>query len=130
MPTEYETGVWYDWNGGECPVHPETVVETRHLKSGSINNSEIFSWVETATEWAGWFSCECWAGVDDDENNPIVAFRIVEPYVPPLEVWIPVYAGGHLGANYNSKDLAVKMASGQSGVRVALFREVTEGGDT
>ena len=24
--TNYNDGRWHGWNGGECPVHPETVV--------------------------------------------------------------------------------------------------------
>ena len=25
--TSYNDGKWHGWNGGECPVHPETEVE-------------------------------------------------------------------------------------------------------
>lgn len=111
MSTKYETGVWYGWNGGECPVHPKALVEivARHGEQESRNAA--------AWDW-------------DCQYSPIRAFRVVEPYVPPLEVWIPVYAGGHLGGNYYSEEQAAQVASGHPVARVALFREVREAGDT
>lgn len=111
MPTEYETGVWYGWNGGKCPVHPKSMVAiVTRFGEKEARNAETWVW--------------------DSESSPIRAFRVVKPYVPSLEVWIPVYAGGYLGANYSSEEQAAQVASGQPGARVALFREVREGGDT
>ena len=27
MTNTYNDGKWHGWNGGECPVHPKTVVD-------------------------------------------------------------------------------------------------------
>lgn len=129
MVTDYNDGQWHGWNGGECPVHPETVVDTRHLKSGPINNSEIYSWAAKVTEQAGWFDSECWAGIDDDKHNPIVAFRVVKPYREPLECWVTIHGHAAIGAAYDTEADARAMAASHRSIRVALFREVTEGGD-
>lgn len=111
MLTEYETGVWYGWNGGECPVHPKSMVEivTRHGEQEALPAE---SWI-----W-------------DCTYSPIRAFRIVEPYAAPLEVWIPISAGVCLGANFGTEEQASQAARGRPCARVALFREVTKGGDT
>lgn len=111
MAPDYNDGLWHGWNGGECPVHPRTVVEVALLDNGPVEAA--------ADQWY-------WGG----DKCRIIAFRVVEPYVPPLEVWIPVYAGGHLGGNYYSEEQAAQVASGHPVARVALFREVREAGDT
>ena len=49
---------WIEWKGGECPVRPRTIVETRFDDgSGSINRALTWSW--------------------DDEA--LVAYRVVKP---------------------------------------------------
>lgn len=68
---KYKVGKWYGWNGGECPVHPETVVML--ISKGSVVN-EIK---------AGW---DDWHHTHGDEN--IVAFRIIKEYKEPREWWI------------------------------------------
>ena len=70
--TQYKTGVWYGWNGGECPVHPETFVD---LVLWQFSSSESGK----ASEW------------DWGEGCGIFAFRIVTPYVEsrkPREFWL------------------------------------------
>ena len=89
--TEYKENVWYGWNGGECPVHPDSIVEVRNLKSGEIDN--VYSWIGSITESAGWFDVGCWQGIDDDKTNPIVAFRVVEAFREPREFWISKHDG-------------------------------------
>lgn len=58
---------WYGWNGGECPVHPETVVRVRHLDDSDYTQPANKSWG--------------WGGVDS--AHTIFAFQIIRPYVPP-----------------------------------------------
>lgn len=58
---EYEVGKWYGWNGGECPVHPDTVVEVE-FGERSVASACRFMWDHT--------------GIKD-----IIAFRIIKPYV-------------------------------------------------
>ena len=77
-PSTYITGQWYGWNGGECPVHPETVVE--------IVDRDGLAKSSFAKEWR-------WSY----EPDPIIAFRVVTPYVEPkpkLECWVSVYEDG------------------------------------
>ena len=62
-----KTGWFYGWNGGECPVHPKTIVRVIHLDGGDYTNPADKTW--------GW-------GVDGKAPE-IVAFQIVKPYSPP-----------------------------------------------
>ena len=71
---KYEVGKWYGWTGGDCPVHPETVVNALvakkyndvHFKSRSIAGD--FDWSKR---------------VFDGE---IIAFRIIKEYKEPREL--------------------------------------------
>lgn len=58
---------WYGWNGGECPVHPETKIEA------------AFAGVESTSGRADTFY---WRH-NGDLKNDIIAFRIIKPYVAP-----------------------------------------------
>jgi hypothetical protein len=64
--SDYNDGKWWGWNGGECPVHPETVVDTVTKNYGltSGHKASLFGW------WV-------------DHINPIIAFRVVTQYVEP-----------------------------------------------
>ena len=68
---------WYGWNGGERPVHADTIVDTVDVDGGS---------------WRGEASGADWS--HDNRPNDIAAFRItclyVEPRVP-REWWVNVY---------------------------------------
>ena len=67
---DYNDGKWHVWNGGECPVHPESVVEvsiTGDLGTGIAN---LWSWPHDGT------------------STDIVAFRVVKPYREPREWWV------------------------------------------
>ena len=85
--TDYNDGKWHGWNGGECPVHPETVVDTvwengtrdGYKASGFDWNYEgpsrviVFRVVKehkepVATEYQG----ECWA-YHYDHTDPTTA---------------------------------------------------------
>lgn len=59
-PIEY--GVWYDWQGGECPVDGDTVVYVR-LASGDEDGGKA-----TSFYWN-----------HDGDGADIVAYRVVEP---------------------------------------------------
>lgn len=84
--SEYEVGKWYGWNGGECPVHPQTVVQVRLYDQ----NADTCDMVQPAADWN-------WSHTSLSE---IVAFRIVTPYVEPKpkrECWI-VFGGDSIVA--------------------------------
>ena len=67
--TDYNDGNWHGWNGGECPVHPKTVVEAI-FDDGS------------GSGYPGPADCYIW-----DRWHPI-AFRVVKPYREPREGWV------------------------------------------
>ena len=73
-PSEkYVEGQWYGCNGGECPVHPETVVDVirKPAKNSLVNLYE-------SRRAGGWY----WKG---DAAAPIIAFRVVKHHVEPKE---------------------------------------------
>ena len=63
--TNYNDGKIHGWNGGKCPVHPNTIVEGR--------------------EWTGarWDA----AAVYNDWKSFRGAFRVVKEYKEPREFW-------------------------------------------
>jgi hypothetical protein len=74
---DYNDGKWHGWNGGECPVHPMSVVE---VLSGILPGQRNIH-----NRHAGQLVWDC-----------IVAFRVVTPYVEqpkPREWWA---TGRHL----------------------------------
>jgi transposase len=74
---DYNDGKWHGWNGGECPVHPESVVEYvwHYPKRGETG---------VKTRKAGYdvhLRCPDW--------RVVIMFRVVTPYKPkPKEVTI------------------------------------------
>ena len=68
--TNYNYGKWHGWNGGECPVHPKTVVEVLFgdgSGAGEKENASSFGWMV----------------------HPIpVAFRVVKEHKEPREFWV------------------------------------------
>ena len=73
--TDYNDGKWHGWNGGECPVHPETQVDAI-LMDGSrprgCGNSVAYD--------LDWDHGPC--------EEDIIAFRVVKEYREPLEVYL------------------------------------------
>jgi hypothetical protein len=78
--TDYNDGKWHGWNGGECPVHPDSRCDL------VLANGNMFRAISTN----GW----SWSA---DEANPIIAFRVVTPYAEPEtyegECWAYHYVG-------------------------------------
>ena len=67
MEVNYNDGKWHGWNGGDCPVHPETVVE-----AFCSVEKEYFD-----PDYADEF----------DWSTP-GAFRVVKEYKEPREFWV------------------------------------------
>ena len=58
---------WYGWNGGECPVHPDTRVQTSGAWGlGSEHPAHCISW----------------------HNSGLAAFRIIKLHVEPKVIWV------------------------------------------
>lgn len=103
---DYNDGEWHGWNGGECPVHPESEIALK------------------------WITCDGFLAADDGRiariNNwktPCL-FRVTEPYVEPREFWINEYPNGkcHLFRNKADAD----EHADADGIRSFRVREVIE----
>ena len=108
---------WYGWNGGECPVHPETIVD--------VLERENDSGIVEAKEWRA--ENFCWTDPD------IIAFRIVKLYREPRkarEWWLTVCEEDGWSGFYESKRLAEEHAvdSGPD-TEIVHVREVLEPSD-
>lgn len=91
--TDYNDGKWHGWNGGECPVHPEAVVEVR----GESDNV----WKTAATSEKVY-----WPNV--------IVFRVVTPYVEPAkprEWWA---TGRHLHNTREEADAFIAKVRGDN----------------
>lgn len=97
--TNYNDGKWHGWNGGECPVHPKSVVDM--VWPSGLDDSKAFRDVRLA----GNFS---W-GVSDT-SLPML-FRVVEEYKEPREFWVNVYEGDCYSSLYQSKESADMLAT-------------------
>jgi hypothetical protein len=100
----YENGEIWGWNGGECPVHPESKVTVwLRGKSGSFDRS------------AGQLR---WGHFDTGGDVDIVCFQVIKPYVEPKVLWVNEH---HYGAcyGYTSEELAKSRVS-ISAVRIAV----------
>lgn len=76
MTNDFNNGAWWGWNGGECPVHPKTIVDAL-TKIITLDES-------VAGSIGGWERPHC---------NPIVAFRVVKEHREPRDWWA---VGKHL----------------------------------
>ena len=75
MSNSYETGVIYGWNGGECPVHPE---------------SEVMFWFRGFTGAVSGSATEhSWK--HENYVGDIIAFQVTKPYVEPKVIWVNEY---------------------------------------
>lgn len=72
--TNYNDGKWHGWNGGECPVHPNSRVRVAYIDG-------LLGEITEDTTQARHFK---W----DSESEPIVAFVVVQEYTEPREFWI------------------------------------------
>jgi hypothetical protein len=67
---DYNDGKWHGWNGGECPVHPESVVD-------GVRHSPMTSYTSYTAGLMDWDFCG--------------AFKVRTPYVEqpkPREFWL------------------------------------------
>lgn len=105
-PSEkYIEGQWYGWNGGECPVHPQTVVDVVvGSTKGIINLYE--------SRLADNF---CWS---NDNLGPIIAFRVVKHYVEPKVVWVNETSRYGWLAHQTKEDATI--CAGKYATRVAV----------
>jgi len=75
--TDYSDGNWHGWNGGDCPVHPNTVVEV--------------TWSD-GDNWSGEACLNVW--------NVVQLFRVVKRHKEPREFWIDVHGFAYDNPKY------------------------------
>ena len=106
---DYNDGNWHGWNGGECPVHPKSVVDVCLIDRACVEG-------ETAERWF-------W----DKESTRIRAFRVIKPYVEPpkpREFWINEYPNGKCYMFRNKAD--ADECAPDNRIRCIHVREVIE----
>ena len=108
-PTDYNDGKIHGWNGGDCPVHPETVVEywLRAGVEGGRHEADGLLWGHSKSA------------------GDIIAFQVVKEHREPKTIWVNEYPAGH-STNHTSEVDARKFA-GATATRIAVkYVEVIE----
>lgn len=80
--TNYNDGKWHGWNGGECPLHPNTKVEAMEYWDHMIPEHHEES-KASDLKWEG------------DAQYRVVVFRVVQEYKEPREFWLYRDTGGN-----------------------------------
>ena len=92
--TEYVTGQIYGWNGGECPVHPDT---------------EVSVWFRgQSCQLALKASYLAWKHLNI--GSDIVCFQVITPYAEPKVIYVNEHESG-CGAAYTSEEQAKSLVS-------------------
>lgn len=100
--TEYVTGQIYGWNGGECPVHPDT---------------EVSVWFRgQSCQLALKASYLAWKHLN--LGSDIVCFQVITPYIEPKVVWVNEYKEGY--RNFYSTEKEAKQQVSPYHTRVAV----------
>ena len=108
MTVDYNDGKIHGWNGGECPVHPKTMVEC-WTESGErdISNAEDWFW-----------SC-------GDQGDNLIAFRVIKVFKEPKTIWVNEWKDGSVCA-YKTENMA-KYNAYDNSTRIAVkYQEVIE----
>jgi hypothetical protein len=107
--TDYNNGQIFGWNGGECPVHPETVVRYWLRCGRTFDENTAY-----ALRWS-----------HQESAGDIVAFQVVKQHVEPKVIWVNETKGGGL-VTFTSKEAALRNVSPHD-VRIAVkYVEATE----
>jgi hypothetical protein len=101
--SDYNDGKIHGWNGGECPVHPESVVKVWRRNGGYISSTFL--------------ARELYWGHDGAKGD-IIAFQVTKPYAEPKVIWVnECHRGG--GLAYISEEEA-KSDAGKAVKRIAV----------
>lgn len=75
--TNYNDGKWHGWNGGECPVDLDSLVQTIWMHKNRDIRNDAREGVARGFPWGG------------NDYGDIIAFRVTKPAPPkPREWWI------------------------------------------
>ena len=72
---DYNDGQIHGWNGGECPVHPDTRIIFWTNEGRFEADANHCRWSKDTT------------GLDPD----VIAFQVTKPYVEPKVIWVNEY---------------------------------------
>ncbi len=95
--TDYNDGQIHGWNGGECPVHPKSVVEVRSWSGAML------SYPAGSIDWPSIRGC----------------FRVIKAYREPRVFWVNEYKDGRFGDVRPTKEAADKTGADH---RIACHR--------
>lgn len=101
--TDYNDGEWHGWNGGECPVHPNSKVDVTFEEDGTHKGRCAYGW-----KW-------------NDLETPIIAFRVTKPYIEPPApkvIWVNEYADN--GFNVHKSEESAVVSARPHATRVAV----------
>ena len=107
--TNYNDGKIHGWNGGDCPVHPETVVRVWFFDyKGYEQKAGGFEWLSREEDWS------------------IIAFQVIKEYREPKTIWVNEYDETGFYSPYTTKEEATNRAS-PNATRIAVkYVEVIE----
>lgn len=73
MPQDTQETDWIEWQGGECPVDPDTPVEVRfrdyEIAGDEVSGLDASFWIGGSYDW--------WKHESPDRDNDIIAYRVV-----------------------------------------------------
>jgi hypothetical protein len=90
--SNYNDGKWHGWNGGECPVYPNTVVETVWV------NGDCKKGVASRWKWRV-----------EGQIQYMIAFRVIKEHREPREWWLQRLENGALVAGVTEVKGAIKV---------------------
>jgi hypothetical protein len=76
--TDYNNGQIWGWNGGKCPVHPE---------------SEVNVWLRGESGSFGRFAEYLRWGHNEDDSD-IVCFQVTKVHAEPKKIWVNEWSDG------------------------------------
>lgn len=110
--TNYNDGKIHGWNGGDCPVHPET--EVKYWLRNMVIATETYR--ATGLRWT-----------HRDESGDIIAFQVVKAYVEPKVIWVNEYPVGFYKWAAYPDEQSAKDGAGTAATRIAVkYVEVQE----
>jgi hypothetical protein len=101
---DYENGEIWGWNGGECPVHPETKIKIWTRNALICSGLEVDA---SACEWK-----------HGGSGNDIVCFQVTKVHVEPKVIYVNEWGSGW-GYSYPTEEDAKKNA-GAHHIRTAV----------
>lgn len=109
MKKDYNDGQIHGWNGGDCPVHPETVVKVWfEVSLNTLQRAGDLDWKVRDEDWS------------------IIAFQVVKQHVEPKVLWVNEEADG-IHVAYDSEEKASNCAAYSLVTRIAVkYQEVQE----